>query len=257
VSLIPFVVPPLQGLRILVTRPADQAAALSEAIRRQGGDALLFASIAIEAVPATAIEPAHDWIVFLSANAVRHSASILLPNAGARIAAIGNATARALHAASWTVDLVPPPPHTSETLLSVPDFAIEPNARVLIVRGEAGRETLDQALLERGAQVDSLVVYRRVPAAHTAEERERLERDWQEHGIDVVTVTSADTLIQLHQQLSDVGQRLLRRATLLVASPRIIDCARALGLTGECVLAPSAEDTRLVAALAHWCARAR
>ncbi len=53
---------------------------------------------------------AYDWIVFTSANAVRHYTARLsghgLP--AGRVAAVGEATAGALRALGWLVDLVPP-----------------------------------------------------------------------------------------------------------------------------------------------------
>lgn len=258
-SLIPFVMPPLHGLRVLVTRPAEQAAPLATMIEAHGGEARIFPSIAIEPMvpelPCAA--QSYDWIVFLSAQAVRHSAAFVQAQRARKVAAIGHATARALQAASWTVDVVPAAPHTTETLLSTAEFTVAAHERVLIVRGMGGREVLDHALAERGATLESLIVYRRVPATHTAVDREQLEREWREPGFDIVTATSTETLLHLHEQLAPAGRALLQHAPLLVASPRIAHGAQALGLAGECVLAPSADDASLVGTLVHWFARAR
>lgn len=258
-SLIPFVVPPLHGLRVLVTRPAEQAAALGAMIAANGGEARVFPSIAIEPVtPApTLAAMTYDWIVFVSAHAVRHGAALVPTGSARQVVAIGRATATALEAASWSVDFIPPPPHTSEALLSAPEFLVAAEQRVLIVRGMDGRDLLDRTLRERGAAIDSLVVYRRVPAAHSPAAVEELEREWEEDGIGIVTATSVDTLTHLHEQLGPVGRALLQRSPLLVVSERIAQGARALGLTGECVLAPSADPARLVGTLAHWFARSR
>ena len=56
--IIPYVVPPLHGLRVLVTRPAEQGARLSELIVAGGGEACVFPSLAIEAIPSLGA-PAH------------------------------------------------------------------------------------------------------------------------------------------------------------------------------------------------------
>jgi uroporphyrinogen-III synthase len=258
-SLIPYVMPPLRGLRVLVTRPAEQAARLGALIAAQGGEARVFSSIAIEPIAPTQdlVHTAYEWLVFLSAHAVQHGVPRLPPELTCKTVAIGRATARALQDAERTIDLVPPPPHTSETLLAMPEFAIAAGDRVLVVRGEGGREALDQALMERGASVDSLVVYRRVPATYTANERAALEGEWLESGIDIVTATSLETLQQLHAQLGPAGQTLLQQTPLLVVSARVAAGARALGLRGECVPARAADDASLLGALAHWHSRAR
>ena len=257
--IIPYVVPPLHGLRVLVTRPAEQAARLSELIVASGGEACVFPSLATEAIPPLGA-PAHttyEWVVFVSANAVRHAAPHLPVAIARKVVAIGHATARALEEHSWPVHLVPPTPHTSETLLGMPEFDVAAMQRVLIVRGEGGREQLGIALGARGASVESFIVYRRVPANHSDEARAALEREWQDSGIDIVTATSAETLTHLHDQLGPVGRELLGHTPLLVASSRIADSARAMGLRGDCVLAPAADDASLVGAMSHWFARAR
>ncbi|MET0659483.1 MAG: uroporphyrinogen-III synthase [Steroidobacteraceae bacterium] len=258
-SLIPFVMRPLRGLRVLVTRPLEQAEPLAALIEAQGGEARVLPSIAIEPVaPAQSyLEQRFDWVVFVSANAVRHGTPLCRAEMAAKVAAIGQATARALQAAAWRVDVVPSAPYTTETLLNSVEFTASANERVLIVRGMGGRDVLDRALLERGAAVESLTVYRRIPATYSAVERDQFEREWLESGFDIITATSAETLTHLHDQLSAAGRERLSQVPLLVVSPRIAESARALGLTGECVLAPSAEDASIVGTLAHWFARAR
>lgn len=258
-SLIPFIMPPLAGLRVLVTRPLEQAESLAALIAARGGEPRVLPSIAIEPVAPTQVlaEQRYDWVVFLSAHAVRHSAAILQAQSAIKVAAIGEATARALRAAAWTVDVVPAAPHTTETLLNDAEFAVSAHDRVLIVRGFGGRDLLDHTLCERGAVVESLIVYRRIPATYTPAEREQFEREWLELGIDIVTATSAETLLHLQAQLGPSGRVLLQHVPLLVASPRIAQSARGLGLSGECVLAPGADDASLVGTLTHWFARAR
>lgn len=258
-SLIPFVMRPLRGLRVLVTRPLEQAEQLAAMIEAHGGEPRVLPSIAIEPVAPTQsyLEQRFDWVVFVSANAVRHGSTLCRAEMATKVAAIGRATARALQAAAWRVDVVPPAPSTSETLLNSVEFTASANERVLIVRGMGGRDVLDRALIERGAAVESLTVYRRMPATYTAVEREQFECEWLESGFDIVTATSAETLTHLYEQLGASGRTLLRQVPLLVVSPRVAESARTLGLTGECVLAPSAEDASIVGTLGHWFARAR
>ena len=103
-------VPPLQGCRLLVTRPAGQAGPVIADIARRGGEAMHLPLIDI--VPASdpkelqsAVNEAwaFDWIVFTSVNGVNYFCKQMRlqeldPRAlgSAQIAAIGPATKQAL-----------------------------------------------------------------------------------------------------------------------------------------------------------------
>src|SRR5690606_26730779 len=147
----------------------------------------------------------HDLIVFASVNAVAHGAHLIDKSPTARIAAIGKATAAALAEASLPADIVPETGFTSEALLAHPDFTLPDNARVLIVRGSGGREMLRETLTARGLVVETLDVYRRVRPEIDAATRDAIEARWASEGIDVVTVTSVETLHNLIALLSDRG----------------------------------------------------
>ena len=93
----------LDGVVVLVTRPARQAGVLVGLIERHGGQALLFPALEIEAESdheaiAATIGDIRDYdvAIFISANAVHHGVS-LLPASGKRplLATIGPSTARA------------------------------------------------------------------------------------------------------------------------------------------------------------------
>ena len=254
--MIPAIVPPLTGLSVLVTRPAQQGDSLAAGIARLGGEPILFPSLAIEPIAAGA-PPAHELVIFVSVHAVEHGARLIQKDATTRIAAIGRATATALAAAKLPADIVPQTSATSEGLLEHPDLNAAALRSVLIVRGEGGRETLRETFAARGATVSTLEVYRRVtpdvPAAAVA----ALEQRWAEQGIDVVTATSVDTYLKLTQLLTDRGRELLRTTMLLAPSERIIAAARDSGWCGEAVVSGGADEPSILGALARWRMRAR
>lgn len=254
--MIPLVVPPLTGLSILVTRPAAQGNALTASIEQLGGTALLFPAIGIVPVEVAAAVN-HDLVIFVSVNAVAHGARFVTRAAAMRIAAIGKATAAALASAGMPVDLVPETGFDSESLLAHPELNLAAGTRVLIVRGEGGRELLQETFMARGCAVETLDVYRRVLPEPDAARRAEVEALWSAGGIDVVTATSVETLQNLHALLSDRGRELLRATPLVAASKRIMLAAADMGLRGERVLAPGADDAALIGALAHWHGRAR
>src|SRR5690606_17618744 len=117
----------LAGLGIVVTRPRRAAEALAAGLEREGARAFVFPALAIEDAPPTpALEAALDLLprarlaVFVSANAVEKG----LAAARARgpwpehvaVAAVGEATARALREAGFPNVIVPRDGHDSEAL---------------------------------------------------------------------------------------------------------------------------------------------
>jgi uroporphyrinogen-III synthase len=253
---IPRIVPPLTDVTVLVTRPAAQSAGLCEQIARLGGIAIPFPAIAIEPIEATEAAE-HDLVVFVSVNAVEHGARFVRKGELTRIAAIGKATAAALAAMQMPADIVPEAGFDSEALLAHPQLALAAGARVLIVHGSGGRELLQQTFVARGMTVETREVYRRVRPALDAQERDRIETHWAQEGIDVVTLTSIETLHNLMDMLSERGRELLRDTTLLVASHRIGTAAASAGLRGDIILATGADDASMIGALARWRTRAR
>lgn len=254
--MIPKVMAPLAELTVLVTRPAPQAAQLCEEITRQGGAAIAFP--AVEIAPLSA-NPAsgHDLIVFVSVNAVAHGVHLIEKGPTTRVAAIGKATAAALAETSLPADIVPEAGFTSEALLAHPDLTLASDARVLIVRGSGGRELLRETFTARGLVVETREVYQRIRPTIGDATRNAIEERWANEGIDVVTVTSIETLHNLIALLSDRGRALLRETTLLVVSERIAEAARAAGLNGMVLIANSADDASMIGTMARWRTRAR
>ena len=257
--MIPKVVPPLTGLTVLVTRPAAQCAMLCAEIEGQGGSAIAFPAVEIEpvAVQATVAAADYDLVVFVSVNAVEHGAQQVIKSARTRIAAIGRATAAALAAAELAADIVPEAGFNSEALLAHPELQLTSGARVLIVRGEGGRELLRDTFAEHGMVVETREVYRRVRPNVDAAKVAEVEARWSDEGIDVVTATSIETLQNLQALLTERGRQLLSSTALLVPSRRIVAAAVSAGLRGDAIVAAGADDASMLGALAQWRMRAR
>jgi len=259
--LIPYPIAALKEVVVLVTRPAAQAQELCERIKTAGGEAIALPTIAIEAASVTATQfttqQEYDWVIFISASAVNHGLSMLTRGEHTRIAAIGKATAAALAARDIRVDAMPSGNAKSETLLAHPAFATVKKQSILIVKGAGGRELLQDELAQRGANVVTLEVYRRVRPVVDAALISQLELRWQDVGLSIVTLTSVETLDNLLAMLTDVGRKLLQVTPFVTVSERIADAARAKGLTGHCVLSRGADDDAIIGAIAAWHARAR
>lgn len=250
----------LAGLRVLVTRPAHQAEAFCALLEQAGATAIHFPALAIGPAPdprAVAQLAADlgrfDLVIFISANAVQRGLPLLCPAGhwptGTAIAAVGSRTASELEARGRHVDLVPASGHNTEALLALPRLRDMAGRRVLIVRGDGGREALAGELRARGAEVAYAEVYRRMlPALDAAPLLQR----WQAGGLDLVTVTSAQILRNLYQLLGPAGLALLQSAPLVLASENVRQVALELGCRGPLVVAEDATDAAMLAALRRW-----
>jgi len=196
---------PLSGKRIVVTRTRKQAGALTEQLRGLGADVIELPTIRIEPPTdlrafAELVQDAHayDWIVFTSPNGVNAFFDLfykLYDDAreigGARIAAIGPATAQRLKDFHLHVDLQPEE-FVAEAL--VREFRKEggiENLRVLIARAEKARDLLPRELSALGAIVDEGFAYRTVPETR---DDNGARRRLLEEGADLITFTSSSTV---------------------------------------------------------------
>lgn len=236
----------LRNKGVLVTRPAHQAEGLCGLIESAGGRAIKFPCLEIR--PSDSAEArlllgqSWDLVIYVSANAVRFSRS-QEPLQTAKIAAVGQGTARALQAAGQPAHWVPPRAD-SEALLALPGLADVSAWRILIVRGEGGRALLGDGLRQRGAEVRYAEVYRRRPPKGDA--RALLER-W-EREVQIVTATSIQVLDNLIALLGEAGKPKLCATPLLVVSDRMEQQAQRLGVA-RLWRADGADDENMYRAL--------
>lgn len=242
----------LQGLGVLVTRPTEQAQNLGESIEAAHGRPLIFPCIEItgpadpDAVKAQLKQAgSYDLLIFISVNAVQY-AFPLLPDTlplQQQVAAVGATTAARLEGYGLEPTLVPER-FDSEGLLALPALADLSGKRVLIVRGNGGRELLAEVLCERGAQVDYAEAYQRlIPQRNTT----NLVAGW-DKWIDAVTVTSTEILDNLFTLLGEAGAAKLQQTPLIVVSERQAEYARQRGCR-QLYLAANASDAALLKAL--------
>jgi uroporphyrinogen-III synthase len=247
----------LRGLRVLVTRPAGQAERLCRMIDAAGGEAFCLPAIDIlEPVDSYNLESVvaalanYDLAVFISANAVTRGLDYISAHGEwpthVRIATVGVSSAEALVPYGLAADLVPEHNFSSEGLLALDDLQDMRSKRVVIFRGNGGREYLRDALVERGAEVDYVEVYRR---ACPLVDPQEIMPYWQPGALDVITITSNETLQNLFDMAGVEGQPQLREIPLLVVGERQAALAQQLGFIRQPSLAEHASDAAIVAAL--------
>jgi uroporphyrinogen-III synthase len=227
--------------RVLVTRPAAQAGPWVERLRERG----LFA----EALPLIEIAPPADaaalrsaWaglatcrlVVFVSANAVLHffaerPAGLAWPE-GSEAGAPGSGTAAALREAGVPAAAIVTPAadaaqFDSESLWARLQRRDWRGARVLVVRGDGGRDWLAERLVAAGAQVDTVSAYRRLVPVFAGAARDRLDAAIAD--ADAVWLFSSSEAIANLEQAAGAGR--WRAARAVATHPRIAARAKSLG----------------------------
>jgi uroporphyrinogen-III synthase len=249
------ITPPLRGLKIAVTRPRDQAAPLTDSLTQAGGIPLAFPLLEIEPSPADACLQEQlsrvaqaDLAIFISPNAVRYghaamrAAGFTFPPS-TTIAAVGQGSAKALRELGYTDILVPTERFDSEGLLALPELNDVAGRRVMIFRGNGGRELLGDTLKSRGAAVEYVECYRRSRPQYDIAELLAASPD-------AITVTSSEALDYLRQMLEDDGGKDWRDLALFAPHPRIAELARRQGWLR--VVETASGDDGLMAGLVAW-----
>ena len=245
---------PLAELKIVVTRPRDQAAQLAQRIEQAGGIPLLFPLLDITAVQDT--EALYEQIarlaqfslaIFISPNAVHYGVSAIraagtLPHS-LKIATVGQGSAKALRELGIAQVIAPTERFDSEGLLALPELQNVAGWRVMIFRGDGGRELLGDTLKARGATVEYATCYQRSKPQQDA----GMLLDALPHAI---TVTSSEALGHLWQMLDNNAQAILRATPLFVPHTRIVELARQQGW--QQVQLAGAGDEGMLSALIDW-----
>ncbi len=253
--------PGLSGVTVVVTRPVHQAEKLCRLIEAAGGKVLRFPVIDIrppEDVQQCQAQLArladYDLAIFVSSNAVNAAMAMLKTSqvwpTNLPVAVVGKATAQAVTKEGLPTPLVAPEPFNSEALLNLPELQKPDGKRILIFRGNSGRELLRNSLCERGAYVDYIECYQRaIPETDTGP----LYAAWkQAHNRMPIVVTSNQGLQNLVSMIDKEYQSTLLASPLTVISERTASLARKSGFSQAPVVATAANDDAVLVALETW-----
>jgi uroporphyrinogen III methyltransferase/synthase len=213
---------PLEGKRIVVTRPREQGEQLASALERLGAT--------VDLVPLVSIEPVadrrsldeslreldrYDWVVFTSANGVGIAGDYAAELSRASVAAIGPATADALRALGVEPAFVPARFAGEEV-----GPGLEPlrAARVLVLQADIADSRLADELRRRGALVKAVTAYRTVKIEGKKDELAALR------AADAVVLASGSAARSLAQQ-GGAGA-----ALVVCIGPKTSDVASEAGL---------------------------
>jgi uroporphyrinogen-III synthase len=226
------------GWRLLLTRPAEESQALAETLAQEGVFSASLPLLEIEPLPIS--EENRSIIYDLAA----YCAVIVVSKPAARLGlamvdeiwpqppmqtwfTVGAATAQILDDYGLRV-FFPEQGDDSEALLDLPqlqDALSGYDPKVLIMRGEDGRELLAERLRKRGVTVDYLPLYcRNLPKypAFALPQRVAAER------LNGLVVSSGQGFQHLRALAGDAWPK-LAQMPLFVPSPRVAELAREAG----------------------------
>ncbi|MEU7862906.1 bifunctional uroporphyrinogen-III C-methyltransferase/uroporphyrinogen-III synthase [Nonomuraea sp. NPDC049141] len=263
-----FETKPLFGWRVLVPRTKEQSKSLSEQLASYGA--------VPEEVPTISVEPPrtpqqmdraikglvtgrYEWVAFTSSNAVKAVREKFEEYgldarafAGLKVAAVGDATARALVEFGVKPDLLPSGEQSSEGLVAEwppYDSMLDPINRVLLPRADISTDTLVAGLTELGWECDDVTAYRTVRAAPPpAAIREAIKGG----GFDAVLFTSSSTV----RNLVGIAGKPHNVTVIAVIGPQTAKTAEEFGLRVD-VMADRPSASALAAAVAAYGAKQR
>lgn len=252
---------PLAGRTLAVTRPLEQAGSLCRRIEAAGGTAIRFPVLAIAPAPdpaqLEAIVPRldeFDLAFFVSPNAIHHALEFVLARrawpAGLRVATVGKGSERVLLERGFRDPVVPQDGFDSESVLALPEFSAGAirGRKVLIFRGDGGRDLIRDTLRERGAHVEYVTCYRRYcpkldpaillqPAAHGK--------------LDGLLLTSSEGVRNLCSMFGAEDLRVLQAVPVFASHARIAAEAREAGFA-VVIETPAGDEGLLQALTRHF-----
>ena len=262
---------PLFGKRIVVTRPREDAADLSDLLSALGAEPVEAPMIRMappeDWAPVDAAAARVDefaWIVFTSANAVDQFMSRLYRVGdarslkGVRLCTVGPSTRDRLSRYGMRADLVPADFRAEGVVAALEAHGPMKGASFLLPSADIGRERLAEALAEAGARVTSVVAYRTLPPDLDGGKSPDVYGMLLNRQIDVVTFTSAASVRNFAGTYgAEQAADLLQQTMVAVCGPVTAEAASRLGI--PVTLMPSEYTVgALVQAIAdHYMAQAR
>lgn len=205
---------------VILTRPEGRNEQLAARLSDAGLKSLILPALSLQPQPAdkASFPVPHDYdlLVFVSGSAVRFYAGQLRrfsPDfrwpSHVQVAAVGVSTAQALRRAG--VDpgmIIQPDPldgQDSEALWKRLRRRLSSLRRVLILRGNRGREWLGARLEEAGMQVDRHAVYERRPAHWSAGQEQGLAALLEKRSCCACLLTSSEGVDAMHANVARLG----------------------------------------------------
>ncbi len=254
---------PLFGKGVLVTRPRDQAPALSNLLAEQGAEPIECPTL--EICPPESWDPvddairelsSYDWIIFTSVNGVQafmgrlgfHQKDVR-SLAKARVCCIGPRTKQEASRWGLVADLVPSEFQAEGILEALGRLGVK-GQRILIPRAKVAREILPKQLAEMGADVRVVQGYQ---AVLPEMEQEPICDRFRNQDIQYLTFTSSSTVRNFCQLFADRQEmhKLIQHVTVACIGPITAQTVQDEGLSVDIVAVENTVPSLVDAIVAH------
>lgn len=244
----------LHGLRVINTRPSVRAEALTQALKEAGAEVLslpLLETIALS--PDEYIKDcvlnldSYDAVFVASPTAAQLGMSLLADYwpqwpVNMQWFAVGQATADVLR--SYGLEPIVPAQETSEGLLQLNALQqLAQGARLLVLRGEGGRNLVRDSLQQQGVKVDYINLYRR-----------QLPQNSQQHWLSIRSQQPHVVILSSGETLNHWCELALEQAKTMIAlvvSPRLAHLATQKGIQ-TVLVADSMKPKDIILTLNQW-----
>jgi uroporphyrinogen-III synthase len=246
-------------MRILITRPRQQATAFADKLRKIGAEPVFFPTIEIKPVDdpfslnhALSKLDCYDWLVLTSANAADvvlerlADLGIGAPPQNLSVAAIGPKTAARLKAGGITPDYVPDQ-YIAEAI--VPGMGDLRDRWVLLPMADIAHDTLPNAIQDVQGIAHVITAYHTIPSQIDGAGLVALQ-----DGVDFITFTSGSTARNFCMLVRNAGLDPLdlpNDPKIVCIGPKTADVARDLGFTVDLVADSHTTDGLIQAIQAH------
>lgn len=229
-------------MNVLVTRPDSRGQELVDMLNEQQIFAIHQPLFTIEAGKELPQLPsvlsrlkAGDYVFAVSPNAVEYAAKTLADTgfhfrSDLKYFAVGQRTAKYFTEKAEQAVIYPIESENSEGVLNLPEMQHLDDKTILILRANSGRELLAEKAALRGAAIQYLECYQRVPVSDDIPEKISLSKRL---GVDTIVITSSEILRTLYEQTQDSCREWLLSCNLVVVSNRIGNIAKQMGFQAE------------------------
>ncbi|MGR6840929.1 uroporphyrinogen-III synthase [Aliivibrio wodanis] len=224
-------------MTILVTRPEQESQALCDALNQLGHPAISHPLLTVHPGRELSLLPAlfsslsaDDFIITVSQHAVQHTQHYLQQQQkewkkGVNYLAVGQKSAQYLR--TYISDPVHfPTPSDSEHLLALPVLQTVAGKKVIILRGNGGRDLIFEALESLGAKVSYCETYQRQSTPFNGSIK---TKEWKNKNVNTLVITSGEQLSFFTSQFTNTDLNWVLKCRLLVPSERINQLGQQLG----------------------------
>jgi len=243
----------MKNLRVLNTRPKNQAKQLTQTLRDGGCVVVECPTLEIKPTPSQWLQTLPDLRqvamgIFVSVNAVHFFFKGLKQQgidwpSGLHVIAIGQATADALEAHGIKVHEIPSFPDSTH-VVSLPSVQqLTSMHSVLLIKGVGGRPDISNYLISQKINIIPIEVYKReLPQVNS----QQLADIWRKDQVDIILLTSIESLHNLFELFGVDAKPWLISKCYLVLSERIAQAASGLGIKNIMICHPNQVVTMLL-----------